>query len=410
MNNVHFIQDHKFKNDYVQVRFITKLDQESIAKRMLLTLLMNELCEKFYTKQLVSNELDRLYGASYRCSSSIIGNAQLFIFKTKAIRSSFIHHEMDLLEEQFKLLHAFLMNPRVVDNAFLQEHVKEAKMNYKNSVQRSQDDPSTYSMHEAMKIAGKGQPLGAGIHDDLQAVDAITPQDLYDAYKQLVNEMHCDVMVLGNSSQERVEELVRTYLPFTHKGIDFSVNYEMQYRDIDDVVEEKELSQSYITSVYTTHTKNDEADYYALRVANVVFGQIPGSLLFQEIREKRSLCYSIYSALNPYDGALMISTGVDNANIEKTHALIEKQLERMQTHAFDEQLVEVAKRMIVNSIIASADDPDSIFALQYRNVLFNDPHDINQVIEEINKVQISDIVTVMNKVKRVASFTLKGNK
>ena len=46
-------------------------------------------------------------------------------------------------------------------------------------------------------------------------------------------------------------------------------------------------------------------------VMNSLLGQSPTSLLFEEVREKHSLCYSISSYLIQFDGALIITLGTN---------------------------------------------------------------------------------------------------
>ncbi len=410
MNNVQIIKDTRFKNVNIQVRMIAKLEEEKVTPRLVLAYLLNDVCEKYDTKQKLSNELDRLYGTNYRASSSVVGNAQVFIFKTKSIHPKFIHHKIDLVKAQCELLNEFINHPLLEDGCFPLQKVEEAKRNVKNSMQRMIDDPSSLCMHKAMRYGGKNQPLGFGVSDDLSQIDTITPQQVYELYKELVNDLAWHVLVLGDIEQTDIEQDIRRYLPLHHKLIPIEMpSYTLQNLIEEDMpVQEKQMTQSYLTSIYTTQITNQDKDYAALRIANIIFGQIPSSLLFQELREKQSLCYSIYSTLQPYDGALMVSTGVDTKNIEQSKNLIAIQLKRMQTLDFDPQLLDVAKKMLINSFKSSRDDIDAIFALSYRNILAKQNICVDQLIDGVVQVSLEDVKRVMNQVEHVCTYTLKG--
>src|SRR5579859_5306436 len=70
---------------------------------------------------------------------------------------------------------------------------------------------------------------------------------------------------------------------------------------------------------------------YALRLLNTILGENMSSRLFQRIREDLGLAYSIYSTPSFFDdtGDLVISAGLDTANVSKTLRLILRELQRL---------------------------------------------------------------------------------
>ena len=71
---------------------------------------------------------------------------------------------------------------------------------------------------------------------------------------------------------------------------------------------------------------------FALRLLNAVLGENMSSRLFQTVREDRGLAYSIYSGNSFFDdtGDLVISAGLDLANLEKTLRIILRELKRLR--------------------------------------------------------------------------------
>lgn len=409
MNNIKVIKDHKFKNTMISVRFLSPLVEDKILPKMILANMLNDVCEKYDTKQKVSNQLDEMYGSSFSVTSNIIGNAQVMIAKVKSIHSSYVHGKVNLLEEQFKLLHAFLLHPLMENESFLKERFEEAKSVYKAYMKRNMDDPNTYCMYEALKIAGKGQPLGIGVTPSYEDVDEVKIKEINDEYKRMIRDYQVDILVFGDVGETEVNTLANKYLSTLTKDATekVKVNYKLTYHEMDKVqYGYRDISQSYITSIYTTDVSNEEEDFKALRVANAIFGQLPSSLLFQNIREKNSLCYSIYSAINPYDATLGISTGVDQENVDKTLQLIDEQYQRMMNGDFEDALIDTSKKMIINSLLSTNDDIDSILALEYRNILLNKKEKLEDVISQIQSVTKEDIIQVMKKSKYVMSYVL----
>ena len=71
---------------------------------------------------------------------------------------------------------------------------------------------------------------------------------------------------------------------------------------------------------------------FALRLLNAVLGENMSSRLFQTVREDQGLAYSIYSGNSFFDdtGDLVISAGLDLANLEKTLKIILRELKRLR--------------------------------------------------------------------------------
>lgn len=413
MSNITLIKDHKFKNIVISVRFLSTLKEEDIASKMVLANVLNDVCEPYDTKQKVSERLDAMYGSSFSITSSVVGNAQIMVAKVKSIHPKFIRHDKHLLAEQFALLQAFLLQPLQVNNSFLEAHVEEAKKAQEAYMKRVIDDPNSFSMQEVMRIAGANQPLGIGASTTIEDVKKVSVEMVNAQYAKILKDK-VDILVFGDVEEDEVNVLAQQYLqPLLTNSEHEKINYCLKHETLEPIIYGyRDISQSYIASLYTTNIANDSELFPALRVANAIFGQLPSGLLFQNIREKNSLCYSIYSMINPYDGTLSISTGVDAENVQKTLALIDEQFKVMLQGSFSDELLTTAKKMIINSQLSSNDDMDAILALAYRNVLLHTSQSLEQMIAEIEKVSKEDVVKAMNCCRYVTSYVLtqKGEK
>ncbi len=403
------IPDTRFKNIHVSIRFLRTMKKEEVLPSMLLANLLNECCERYDKREALSSHLDVLYGATYSATCSVLGKSLVTNIKTKTIHPSYIHEKIDLLEEQFKLFNEFIFHPCMKEGMFEKEKVEDAKRTLKDHLMRLDDDPSTYCMFEAMKLAGKNQPLGWGIEGSANDVDCIDENTLLACYQKLLQESKIDVLVFGEVEEAKVTNLCERYLQFTNHDIKTCQTAYCLTTTNNSLFgsQKRDITQAYITALYETNVHCESDEFASLRVANALFGQLPSSLLFQEIREKRSLCYSIYSGLFSFDGVLAVSTGVDESSVDKTLDLIEEQLKRVQNGDFEDALLETAKVMLVNSLRASNDDVDAMMALAYRNILF-DKHETNEdVIKKIMAVRKEEVTSVMKKLKLSATYVLK---
>ena len=169
----------------------------------------------------------------------------------------------------------------------------------------------------------------------------------FNEYKQLISNNKVDIFVIGDVDEKEVMELCSTYLPLNSCNNNDSY-YEMSENSYNRGVEKKQIQQSILSMLYRTQVNIHDNDYWGLRVFNGMFGAFPASYLFQEVREKRSLCYSIYSSIIAYDGALVVQTGMDKGNIELAEELIHSQLVRIQSNDFSDDLMMISKEMLKN--------------------------------------------------------------
>ena len=91
-------------------------------------------------------------------------------------------------------------------------------------------------------------------------------------------------------------------------------------------------------------------EYPALVLCNALFGGTTTSKLFLNVREKLSLCYYASSMVQKYKGVMVVSSGVEFANVQRAEDEILAQLEACKAGQFEAWEVEGARRYTVSSL------------------------------------------------------------
>ena len=107
--------------------------------------------------------------------------------------------------------------------------------------------------------------------------------------------------------------------------------------------------QTHIYIVIPAVSRVDK-DYYNLLIANYIFGGSGfGSKLFNEIRQKRGLAYSVYSYLRPYNdfGLLIINMQTENKNAKSAINILKNEIYKIKKDIFTKQEIENAKEGIL---------------------------------------------------------------
>lgn len=391
--SLQFISTTKFKDIGISIRFLSTLETKKAAMRSLLALMLCDRCLPYDTKQKMSIREDELYGATLNAQTTGFGNAQVIEIRSKVMNPSYLSEDNTILGDVFDFLHDIIFSPLLETSTF-----EESKSMLLAKIERMLDEPSQAVINNGLKIAGKGTPLGISALGEIFDVKEITLLDIQQTYKEMIENDQIDIIICGHVDETKIINHVKQSFPFTSRTQTTSSYYQVE-SDEDYKIETmyRNISQSYLMMIWFTNCKITDKEYYALRVANAIFGQYSTSLLFQEVREKNSLCYSIFSNLIAYDGALVVTTGIEQENIQKTLDLVHQQFQHVKDGTFDDSLIEVSKKMIINSLRASNDNMNSLIALAYQNRLLQTDLSSQDIIHVIEQVEKEDVVKVIAK-------------
>ena len=397
---IQLIHTPKFKDIVLSVRFLCPLERKESLSRNLLSVMLQDRCEKYNTKNKVTAALDDLYGATIASRTLTYGSAHMLEFRCKALNEKFCSTAH--LEQQFELIHQFLFHPLLSAECF-----KEAKDNMIDSIKRRMDKPSTYATNQAMSMMGENTPLKNACLPSLAEMEAITLDDVKNAWSSMMENNHITVQVQGEFDEDTIRHYIPRFLPFTGVLKDFECEYLIHQKDCCTKTETRHIDQSMLVMIFETGIKASDSDFWKLRCANALFGQLPTSLLFQEVREKRSLCYSIYSSIMSYEGCMSISTGVSYDRLDETYDVIMEQFNRMKQGNFTEQDLETAKIMLKDSVLSTADDMNATLNFEYQNLLLNQKRTLNDPLKDIDNTTKEDVIRLFNQIEHKVTYTLK---
>lgn len=109
---------------------------------------------------------------------------------------------------------------------------------------------------------------------------------------------------------------------------------------------------------------NDDADRYALAIANQIFGGGLSSRLFQEIREERGLAYSVFSSTASYQdaGSLVAYAGTGPERAAEVRRVVADQAAAMAADGVSEREWAVARGYLEGATLLGLEDSTSVMA------------------------------------------------
>jgi zinc protease len=144
--------------------------------------------------------------------------------------------------------------------------------------------------------------------------------------------------------------------------------------------------------------KRDDPDYYAISIMNEIFGGGFGSRLFQDVRTKLGLAYSVGGGIGTaYDHPGMFRV-VASTKSESTTAATEEMLKdvgELKTQPFTEDELRMAKDQLLNSFVFNYDTKDKVLAAAARLEFYGYPADfLERFREGVEKVTVADLERV----------------
>ena len=393
---MNYISSNKFSDVSVAIRTQLPLERSTITAYNILVYMLKTKTELFKTKQALISNLNEAYGMKLACGLSSYGADLILTTRIQYIRSDWIEEE-DYIHKVKEITDQVLFHS-VLDEASFEE----AKYLYRNKLTRILDDPDGLAIYTCLTTLNTNHEISIPIQGSLNDLDQLTLQDIQNVYSAYLKaDKH--ILVCGCLDEE-----MKTYLERMDSSSKLnSTRSLLPILDYQEEIIEKNISQSSIALVYATSTDILSEDYYKMFVMNSLLGQSPTSLLFEEVREKHSLCYSISSYLIQFDGALIITLGTNKENIEKAIDLINQQIQRIIDLDFDPELLNTAKKDCIDSLIVAQDYPFSQIDQRFMDVLLSRDTDRDKKIKNIQKVSLEDVSAAAKKLKKISSVIVK---
>ena len=135
-------------------------------------------------------------------------------------------------------------------------------------------------------------------------------------------------------------------------------------------------------------------DRFAAFLLNVYLGGGMSSTLFQEIREKNGLAYTVYSTLLPFvdSGIFSVYSATHVAQVPLCLKLIEKCVAQLKEKALSKKELRVIQDNLKSSILLSSDSAESRMASIAKNEIFLGKYtSVEETCREIDQVTPADI-------------------
>jgi predicted Zn-dependent peptidase len=400
MNHHHIslIQTDKFKDTQISIRFLGDNAEPNITQRALLAYVLMDRFEAYPTKQAVNLKTDDLFALSFDVKVASYGSLHAIEYRMTTLSERFSGESH--LEEAINFAASCLKAPLIS-----LETLQEAKTNLKAALLRIYDKPSHQALISAMRLGGEGEPLANFSQGTPELIDKITLEMLKETHHRMLVEDAVFVIGVGEFNEAH-RKLLQFHFPQPTEIR--SPASPIRIKPFRSSEESKAVKQTALVRLYATSRTNADPDYAPFRVMTYLLGQLPNSLLFTEVREKRNLCYSIYSSLMHFDGAMMVSTGISADQIDAVIDLIEQQLKRLIKADYPQELLESAKSLLISNYKGLKDDVIAWMNVEFSAWLNMKTFNLDQICAQIAEVSAEDVTRAAQELVPISQAIVKG--
>lgn len=406
---LHQINTNNFKTNLYAIFLATPITRENVTKDAVISAVLRRGTNNIKSQELISQELESMYGASFDCGIEKTGDNHVFKFYLESLSDEFLPAKEDLSKKSIEILLDIVFNPLIENGGFKAEYVEGEKNNIKQIIESKIDNKGQYAYDKCIEETFNGKPYGLYKYGYIEDLEKITPQNLYEYYKKMISECKIDIFCSGIT--ENIEKDIKE-----NKNIQkvnerktnciIGTTVELPMQETKTVQESMQVSQGKLVISLDVDSKIENLSYVA-SVYNAILGGGANSRLFQNVREKESLAYTAGSSYLKPKNMIFIRCGIEIQNYNKALETIKVQLDDLKNGKIEEEDIENAKKLIISSVKSITSEQDTEITYYYGQELAGTLIEISDYENKVNAVTKEQIQEIANSVSINTIYFLK---
>jgi predicted Zn-dependent peptidase len=255
----------------------------------------------------------------------------------------------------------------------------------------SMDTPDDFIFDNYQETAYPGQSLGSPILGKADIIARIDREALGNYVRNCYTPGRLVVSAAGNIKHGDLVRMVErnfASLPPDQNILTAQARYEGG-----DHREERSLEQSHILLGFRSISRHDHRYFSSVALSTILGGGM-SSRLFQEVREKRGLVYSVFSFHTAYDddGQFGIYSGTGPEHLSQLIPVVCDEIMKIVQNPVSPEELNRAKSQMRSSILMARESMMTRAGQQAKHLIhFNDKLDVDSLLREIEEVSIDSV-------------------
>lgn len=398
--------EDKFKTNYISINLISKLERDSITKNALIPLVLRRGTCKLPTMKEISIKLEEMYGAVLGADSDKLGNRLITSFNVDMISNQYTLDGEDVFKECSELICDILLDPALESGVFNREYVKQEKESLREMIESKINYKSVYAAERAVEEMYKGEPYGLYKYGYVEDLDSINSENLFAQYKELIAKSEVQIFVSGNVDEKEMADIFENAFKNVERNYEPLKEIEEKTKEYQEVIDHQNVTQGKLVIGYSLKDFNPIEDFYKMTVYSAILGGTASSKLFCNVREKKSLAYTIRAQYIKHKGAMFVSAGIDLDKYELAKECILKEISDMKIGDISEEEIHDAKVNLATRFKAYNDSPTALAGWAFGQNILGGDEDLEVVVKKMEAVTKEEIVEAANRLEIAISYFL----
>lgn len=405
------VTSDKFKTGCFSINLLRPLCRTEASMNALIPSVLLRATEQYPDIRAISTRLDDLYGATMGTLIRKKGEVQMVGFYADFIEDCFVPQGEAVFAPMVEFLRQVLCHPLLEDGCFAADAVAGETQNLINAIESQKNDKRSYAVQQMLAAMCADEAFGVPRLGFAEELAQVTPQMLYCHYRELLATSRIEIFYLGRQPQHTVaaafrdalQELPRkAVVPVATTPVLAAAAPKTRQLAMD-------VTQGKLSIGLRTGCTVSDPEYPALMMLNVILGSGVTSKLFANVREKLSLCYYAMSSIEKFKGVMVISSGVEFSDLERTKDAILKELEDCRQGVISAEELEAARRMILSSLKATQDSIGRLDDFYLGMAVAEQMLDIPALQQAVRGLQVSDVAAAARRITLDTILYLRGN-
>ena len=400
------VEADKFNTCRVSVYFVRPAHRETATADALLPIVMERGYADCPDMTELSRRLSKLYGASLRVDTSMLGANRVLSVSVTGIKDKFALENESLTAEYARIALGTAFTPYLPDGRFDPECVAIEKQQLREMLEGEINEKRAYCIRQAKRKFFGDMPQGNEPMGYLEELDAVGEQELTRSFHEMIRTSRIEVFVLGAN-----EDIVRAQVLAALAGVDRAPAHlapvaaaprtkPQSFSQSVDAVQGK------LCMLFTYGGPVEPEDVASVRVACALLGGTATSRLFTNVREKQSLCYYCAASFNLGSPHLCIDSGIEHANAERAKTAILHELDSLREGPISDRELEETKRALLSSLGSVGDSLGSMEAWYFAEIIRGTEKEPRDLMHEITRVTADDVRRVLGRMTLNVTYLL----
>ncbi len=404
-----YIPSNRFKTARISVTAYLPLTAENIANASLMSQVLSTGCKRFPHPLDMSRELDRLYGATLGADTDKVGDT--LVWRTGIIFVQDKYLPENIFSDCANLLFDTVFSPFADENGFDRDSFERERRIQLEDIEGEINDKRTFSRNRCLCEMCEGEPFGISNLSTAQAISSLTREGVYAAWKEFLKTAYFRIGVVADEEHNEVYELFCRRLSQIERGSIYSPVSTRLFVARDkpkQLCDRMDVAQGKLVMGYSVGCAGEDGDSYAAMVMIDMLGGGPYSLLFNNVREKLSLCYYCAARGMRRKGIVVIDSGVEFENMDKAQEAICEQLELLKKGEFEDSML-AASKLALSGVLGGVYDSQAMTDRWFCDRMFDaNPLTPKQLSERVLTVTREQVIAAAKTLKLDTVYRLIG--